>query len=268
VRVISWNLWWRFGPWAERQPAIAATLAAETPDVVCLQEVWGERGGADQAHTLGAALGLHVARSDGPWWEDVAFGNAVLSRWPIREIDTIRLPRPDGEPGHRSAVAAVIDHPAGSLVAVSTHLDHRFDASGARLAQVAALCRFVEGLRARVDPVWPVVVGGDLNAVPDSDEVRVLTGRSAPPVAGLVFTDAWEVAGDGPGWTWRDDNPYLGDAAWPRRRLDYVLVSWPRTKPIGQPQRAWLAGLDAVDGVHPSDHAAVVVDLREPPAGA
>jgi endonuclease/exonuclease/phosphatase family metal-dependent hydrolase len=264
MRVVTWNLWWRFGPWADRQPAIAATLRAVAADVVCLQEVWAERDGTDQVAILAEQLGLHHARTLGPWWDGVSFGNAVLSRWPIASHETVRLPRPDGEPGHRSAIVAVVDHPAGPLVVVSTHLDHRFDASTARQDQVAALCRVVETHRARNRSVWPVVIGADLNATPDSDEVRALTGRCAVPVPGLVFTDAWEVAGAGPGWTWRDDNPYLGAATWPRRRLDYVLVSWPRTPPAGQPVRADLAGLDAVDGVHPSDHAAVVVDLRDP----
>ena len=27
MRVATWNLWWRFGPWQARQPAIEATLA-------------------------------------------------------------------------------------------------------------------------------------------------------------------------------------------------------------------------------------------------
>jgi len=40
-------------------------------------------------------------------------------------------------------------------------------------------------------------------------------------------------------------------------------VSWPRPKPLGNPRRAWLAGVDPVDGVWPSDHAAVVVDLYD-----
>jgi endonuclease/exonuclease/phosphatase family metal-dependent hydrolase len=40
VRVASWNLWWRFGPWGQRREAIAAVLADARPDVCGLQEVW------------------------------------------------------------------------------------------------------------------------------------------------------------------------------------------------------------------------------------
>ena len=42
VRVLSWNIWWRYGPWEARRPAIAATLPQLDADVVCLQEVWDE----------------------------------------------------------------------------------------------------------------------------------------------------------------------------------------------------------------------------------
>ena len=39
-RVVTWNLWWRFGDWARRFEVIAAELAGLAPDVVGLQEVW------------------------------------------------------------------------------------------------------------------------------------------------------------------------------------------------------------------------------------
>ena len=110
-------------------------------------------------------------------------------------------------------------------------------------------------------------MGADLNAVPWSDEVRLLTGASAVPVPGLAFTDCWEHAGDGsPGWTWAATNPYLADSAMPNRRLDYLLVSWPRPRPAGNPVRCWLAGVEPVAGVQPSDHHAVVADLVTPTA--
>ena len=92
--------------------------------------------------------------------------------------------------------------------------------------------------------------------------IRDRTGRSAPAVPGLVFTDLWEIAGEGEGFTWRRDNPYIGDSTWPNRRLDYLFVSWPRPRPIGNPSRIWLAGVDTVGGIQPSDHAAVVSDIR------
>ena len=42
----------------------------------------------------------------------------------------------------------------------------------------------------------PVIVCGDFNTGPDSDEIRMLTGRAATAAPGKVFYDSWEIAGD------------------------------------------------------------------------
>ena len=50
-RVVTWNLWWRFGDWSRRLDAIGAVLADAAPDVVGLQEVWA-RGSVNVAGLL------------------------------------------------------------------------------------------------------------------------------------------------------------------------------------------------------------------------
>lgn len=262
ARFLTWNVWWQFGPWRERQDAILSVLREQNADVVFLQEVWAQEGGLDQAQWLADELNMYVARTEGPWYDDgVSLGNAIVSRWPIVEWHVHRLPDVTGAPSHRRAVLALLDTPFGRLWTVCTHLDYKFDASETRMAQCEALCGIVDQLRENPEIEIPVMMAGDFNAVPDSDEIRMLTGRRAPAAEGLVFTDLWEVAGEGPGHTWRRDNPYIADSTWPNRRLDYLFVSWPRPRPIGNPSRIWLAGTDAVGGVHASDHAAVVADV-------
>jgi hypothetical protein len=34
VRLVTWNVWGRFGPWEQRQSVIGGTLAGCSPDVV------------------------------------------------------------------------------------------------------------------------------------------------------------------------------------------------------------------------------------------
>lgn len=267
LRVLTWNLWWRFGPWEQRQPAIARVLVDEAPDVVCLQEVWAD-GTAHQAELLAAPLGFHVARTEGQPTDGPTLGNAVLSRWPVIEQREIALPRADGTPGHRRALVAWLDTPWGAWPVVSTHLEYRFDESDVRERQARSILELVAEVRGNPERDLPVIVAGDFNAVPDSDEIRLLTGRRAAPVRNLVLSDCWEHVGEGAGLTWRSDNPYQEASAWPDRRLDYVFVSWPRPKPVGNPVRTWLAGVHAVDGVVPSDHAAVVVELAVPSAAS
>lgn len=265
LRVLTWNLWGRFGPWEQREQRIAAVLAEQDADVVCLQESWIEPG-ATEAERLAAASGdFDHASAEAPAGlaDRVLAGNAVLSRWPIRNAETCWLPSPDGGVAYRHALFATVDAPFATFLVASTHLDHRFDASASRCAQAARLAQAVAQRRGDPETAFPVVVAGDFNAVPDSDEIRQLTGRRSPPVAGLVFTDAWEVAGDGtPGHTWAA-TPHQPHTAWPRRRLDYVFVSWPRPKPLGNPVRCAVVGADAVGAppLLPSDHFAVVADL-------
>ena len=57
MRILSWNLWWRYGPWEQRRQAIAATLAEVSPDVCGLQEVW-EAPGENLAGGLAERLGM------------------------------------------------------------------------------------------------------------------------------------------------------------------------------------------------------------------
>ena len=262
ARVLTWTMWWQFGPWRERQAAILSVLREQQPDIICLQEVWGQEGGLDQADWLGEELNMYVARTDGPWYEGgVSLGNAILSRWPIVQWQVHRLPDVTGAPSYRRAVFAQVETPHGRWWVVSTHLDYQFDASATRMAQCEALCALVDSLREDPDNENPIIMCGDFNAVPDSDEIRMLTGRREPAIPGLVFTDLWEVAGEGSGFTWRRDNPYIDNSTWPNRRLDYIFVSWPRPRPLGNPENIWLAGVEPTGGVMPSDHAAVVADI-------
>jgi endonuclease/exonuclease/phosphatase family metal-dependent hydrolase len=91
----------------------------------------------------------------------------------------------------------------------------------------------------------------------------MLTGRTDVPVPKLVFQDAWEVAGDrSPGHTWSNANPHARRDLEPDRRIDYVLVGWPKQGGAGQVVDCRVVGADPVGGVVPSDHYAVVADLR------
>lgn len=263
---MSWNLWWRFGPWELRHRAIIETIRGVDPDVICLQEVWSNDS-TDMAQIIGDELGYRSTCSSTIGRGDVRFANAVLSRWPAELICDVPLPRRDGTPGHRRIIAVGLDTPWGRWPVASTHLDHRFDDSATRQAQARRVLEHVASWRGDPTTDLPVILGGDLNAVPDSDEIQMLTGRR-DGVEGIVMSDAWEQAGSGNGWTWTRDNPYSADSAWPNRRIDYVLISWPRPKPAGNPIAAQLVATEPieVDGepIWASDHAALVVDLVTP----
>ncbi len=264
-RVATWNLWWHFGTEsAARLHGIESTLRAMEADVVCLQEVYSDRSGVNDAEHLAAALGLHVLSTEHEPHTESDLGNALLSTWPVADRGERPLPDAAGREGHRRALWGRLSAPFGELPVICTHLAYRFDESEVRQTQVRALAELAAGLRADPSETPPVVLCGDLNAVPDSDEIRLLTGRSAPTVPGLVFNDCWPQVRDDPGHTWVRRNAHLVDSVWPERRLDYVLVSWPRPAPLGNPVQAFLIGDGPTNGVWPSDHLGVAVDLRYP----
>jgi endonuclease/exonuclease/phosphatase family metal-dependent hydrolase len=260
MRVVTWNLWWRFGPWEQRHPAIESTLRALDPDVVALQEVWDD-GDRNQAALLGGALGLHHVYSANREMDGVRFGNAVLSRWPITGDESVPLPAPPELDEGRNVLRADVDGPRGPLQVFSTHLNWRYDHSHVRQEQVGAIAEFV---RAAPKRSFPPIVCGDFNALPDSDEIRMMTGRTTTPVEGLVFYDAWEAAGahGEPGTTWSNDNPWASREIEVDRRIDFVFVGWPRMGGLGHVTSCAVEGRDPVDGVVPSDHYAVRADLR------
>ncbi len=290
---MTWNLWWKFGPWRERQPAIEAEIRRVDPDIAFLQEVYFSEddahseddgaeddvaeGDADQAVRLGRALGLEVARTKNLAGQPQPFGNAILSRWPIRSTKTVPLPKKsgaDGQDGHRSALFCEIETPRGLQLVVCTHLEWRYAHSATRMAQlervISVVKEWIDAAAANCgagDPTpLPPLLGGDFNAVAESDEVRRVTGLSAPYAEGLVFTDVWAATNEAPGFTWTRENEHSADAQWPNRRVDYLFVAWPRSKPQMNPRHSALAGLTRVEGITPSDHYAVVgtLDDRNP----
>src|SRR4029453_5100515 len=93
LRVLTWNLWGRGGPWEARLEAIAATLEAAQPDLLALQEVW-EEGERSPRAFRGAPLGLHQVFQGRPAAGGVSIGNAILSRWPIVHSEHLMLPAP------------------------------------------------------------------------------------------------------------------------------------------------------------------------------
>jgi endonuclease/exonuclease/phosphatase family metal-dependent hydrolase len=262
MRILTWNLWWRYGPWEQRRDAIAATLAQAGPDLCGLQEVWaapGENLAADLAGRLGMHWCWAVAATG---QEGLSIGNAILSRWPISAHAEVRLPADGLAEEARVAVHARIDAPGGALPLFTTHLTYGPGRSQVRTAQVRTLAAFVA--EHATDCAYPPVVTGDLNAEPQSDELRLLGGTlTAPAEPGLVLIDAWRYADPSDsGFTWDHRNGYQASTVLPDCRIDYILAGLPR-QGRGKIRSAGLAGTAPADGVWPSDHFAVVADLQQ-----
>jgi endonuclease/exonuclease/phosphatase family metal-dependent hydrolase len=260
VRVVTWNVWGRYGPdWETREVALETTLAEARPDVICLIEAW-RHGESTQPSRIADRLGLSYHLFDGDWaQEDWVSGIAVVCRWPMSEPQRRELRAEDGA-GVGAVVHVTVDGERGPVQLFAVTLDYPLDASAVRQAQVSQLVQFVREVTSRRDPV---IICGDFNAGPDSDEIRTLTGRAATAGPGMVFYDSWEMAGDGSaGHTWSNRNPLAAISLYPDRRFDYILSAWPRRGGVGHPVHCALLGVRPPDQVQISDHYGLLADLR------
>jgi len=248
LTVATLNIWHDAGPWWLRSELIQAELERLEPDLVGLQEVLSYGAGRGQAEQLAAPLGYDVVfgaasrRPDGD-----LFGNALLTRLPVRRRATVPLPSDGVEP--RSLLCALVDTPAGELPVFVTHLAWEPDLGAVRAEQVravlAAITEFVDARPATL----PALLLGDFNTVPGTQELGPLdTG----------WVDAWSVAGEGPGITFDPENDYA--RAWEEQpqRLDYVYLQADGRVCVREAETAF-AVPTSIDGlrVWPSDHYGV-----------
>jgi endonuclease/exonuclease/phosphatase family metal-dependent hydrolase len=229
------------------------------PDLVCLVEAWA-KDETTQPGRIARRLGLEHHYFEGGWdVEDWRSGCGVVSRWPMSERIVRALHGEDGS-GFGTALQVRVDGVRGAIQLFVVMLDYPLNGSGLRQAQVRELARFIQEVSTSR---YPTIVCGDFNAGPDSDEIRMLTGRSATAAPWLVFYDAWEVAGDGsPGHTWSNRNPLAAIGLYPDRRFDYVFSAWPRRGGVGHPIHCQLVGVRPPGELQLSDHYGVVADLR------
>jgi endonuclease/exonuclease/phosphatase family metal-dependent hydrolase len=197
---------------------------------------------------------------EGDWvQEDWVSGIGVVSRWPFSSHDRHLLRGEDGA-GVGEVLFVRIEGDRGPIQLFVVMLDYPLHASALRQAQVRQLARLIVESS---QPRHPIVVCGDFNAGADSDEIRMLTGQSTTAAPGLVFYDAWELAGDGtPGYTWSNHNSLAAVGMYPNRRFDYVLSAWPRLGAVGHPVHCELLGVVPADQPQLSDHYGVLADLR------
>ena len=262
LRIMTWNIWWRFGPqWRDRQAGIIKTLSAVDPDVVALQEVWGTDD-TTQAAEFGAQLGLHSAFAltslppapdppETPDQRDVRVGLGLLSRWPITAMRPVAMPARHRPPPVN--LVASLAHPTGPLNVIVTCLEWEPQFQDDQLAQARDLADLA--VDTSFDGPLPVVVAGDLNAPSDSPALRILTD---------VLIDTWDAGhGDPRAVTLSSAHPFAPKEV-PGlldQRIDHVLVRPGNPRQQIQVDRVALAG-HPVDGLDPSDHHAVTCDLR------
>jgi endonuclease/exonuclease/phosphatase family metal-dependent hydrolase len=260
VRVVTWNVWGRYGSGHEaRQAGLEGALAQVEPDLICLIEAWQD-GMSNQPQRIADRLGLPYHQFAGDWeQEDWVSGIGLVCRWPMSEPRHRSLRAEDGT-GSGQVLHVTVNGERGPIQLFAVMLDYPLGASAVRQDQVRQLAGFIGEVASRRDLV---IVCGDFNAGPDSDEIRMLTGRAAAAGPGMVFYDSWEMAGDGSaGFTWSNRNPLAAAGLYPNRRFDYILSAWPRQGGVGHPVNCEVLGDRPPEQDQISDHYGLLADLR------
>lgn len=217
VRVVTYNI--QHGADSQGNfhlDGTAQTLNAANFDVATLQEVedgWARSNFVDEPSALGRATQAAAVfgsalivppqgdRPDAPGM----FGNAILSRAPVRAATALSLPSlvlPKRYTEPRTLLSAQVDTPGGPAEFFGTHLDLN---QGERILQSGAILEYISSLPA--DRVG--TLSGDFNVTPGGPEVTLL---SQSP----LFRDAWAEKGTGDGFTYPANHP--------SERIDFIFV--------------------------------------------
>jgi endonuclease/exonuclease/phosphatase family metal-dependent hydrolase len=125
MRLLSWNIHKGIGG-RDRRYSLARIIdciEAENPDVICLQEVdrlVRRSRFDDQPRLLSSYFRAHAVYQSNVAVGGGAYGNLVLSRWPVESRH--RIPLRQGTRKPRGAQLLLIDSPEGPLHVVHTHL--------------------------------------------------------------------------------------------------------------------------------------------------
>jgi endonuclease/exonuclease/phosphatase family metal-dependent hydrolase len=229
LRVLTYNI--RHGEGVDNRidlERIARVIRHAEPDLVALQEVDNKcqrSGGIDQTGELARLTKMYGAFGKQIPYEGGEYGQAILSRFPLLNVEVHWLP---GEPERerRIAFAAIVDLGTRKLLFASTHLHHSNLVF--REQQTNALGDLFEAAE------QPVILVGDFNAEPGSRVLKAMESRwvnaTAESTERLTFPSQI-----------------------PNRQIDYVF---------SQPRGKFVAGKTTVIGeAEASDHRPLLVEF-------
>ncbi len=212
IRVMSYNI--RHGVGMDKRldiERIAGVIKESNADIVALQEVdqgVQRSGSRDLPAELAELTGMEVCFERNITFQGGAYGNAVLTRFPIKSKKNTHYQML--HPGEqRGLMQLVLDVRGKDLLFMNTHLDYRPDDSE-RLLNISE----IEQIIANAGKM-PVILCGDFNAPPGSPTHRKMSE---------TLNDAWEQTGEGKGFTYPSDKPGA--------RIDYIWISKDSIQPL------------------------------------
>jgi endonuclease/exonuclease/phosphatase family metal-dependent hydrolase len=240
----------RFRDLSLRVELIIAETKRLDADVVLLQEVpWTTRTGS-VAQILGKELGYNYLfyRASGNrhliFFEE---GEAILSRFPLKDVVHTELMPPADLFQNRVVLGATAVTPWGEVRLFDTHLTHTNPQVNEK--QVESLRRYVEANSRGFG-----IVSGDFNAKADSAQIQQLD---------RVWIDTYKVAHPGdPGLTCCVDDLTAAPGEPLQMRIDYIFLLSPGWKLVSA-VHAFYSPFKVGEGWQwASDHTGLVVEVE------
>ncbi|MFC5413921.1 endonuclease/exonuclease/phosphatase family protein [Dongia soli] len=161
MRLLTWNIHSGIGP--DRRydlDRIIALIRHHDPDIVALQEI-DSRGHPHDAMPLALlkeVLGRHAAEAKTIIAPDGHYGHALISRWPLEDVNLHDISVSRQEP--RGVIEAAVRTPFGLMNIVATHLGLRMIEQRSQIRTLASIAERLigEGCKQR-----NLVMLGDFN---------------------------------------------------------------------------------------------------------
>ncbi|SHF78515.1 Metal-dependent hydrolase, endonuclease/exonuclease/phosphatase family [Mariniphaga anaerophila] len=231
LKILCYNL--RFGELASLEE-LAEFIWEQDPDLVALQEVDCKtyrtgapmQNGKDFITELGFRTGLLSAYGKTIPYAGGYYGIGILSKFPMASVERIYLPKTENGKEQRAVLVADVEFSENQYITFAcTHLD--YTNTEERQVQVHKLNEVL------LDKTTPVLLCGDFNARPKSEEIAV----------GMA---SWKILDDG-GLTIPVKNP--------ESKIDYIF---------GYPKNSWKTIEATTHQIQLSDHLPIsaLVELK------
>jgi endonuclease/exonuclease/phosphatase family metal-dependent hydrolase len=220
----GYNTEGRINPWEILEP-----IQQVNPDILALQESDMNRlssTNVDIVQWLAHKLDMYVYF--GPTTCHQIYGVSILSKFPLVNTETYFLTSIEDQ---RVLVRGDIQWNGQPLSVYAVHMG---------LSEEDRTTQTAEILEILSENVNVKILMGDLNLLPDSEQIRAFTA---------VLSDAWVSSGHSP----TDPDGYTFDSLEPHKRIDYILVS----KEVAHRIRT----CTVIRNVHGSDHMPVWAEI-------
>ena len=210
---------------------ISATIKSVNPDLVALQEVdvhTDRAMGMDIVTELAQRTGLIPTFGSAMPFSNGYYGVGILSKHPIVKSQNHKLPSKVGHEPRTALEIWVALKSKDTIRFVSTHLDN-MDENSDRLNQA----KFINQTFADKESYAPTILAGDLNALPDSETMK-------------IFYNHWQKS--------FTENTPTSPSSNPQSKIDYILY---------RPQDRWeVIATKVIQEPMGSDHLPVLSVLR------